>query len=272
MNNILVRSLSGAVYISLILLPLFFSPIVTVAVFGFFLTLTLIEYYKLFNSDNTTSVQWKVGTGIGVFLFGIYAFTLLKYFPKEVLNIIPIFIFIPILIELWRKKENPIYNTAILVFGWMYVLLPFCMMNTIHLNDTNRFPLLAGMFLLIWMNDTFAFLSGKFFGKTKLIERISPKKTWEGTIGGIIFTLIAGMIIGYLFDSDRIIFWIISALIIAPSSVVGDLFESMLKRNANVKDSGNIMPGHGGMLDRFDAALFTVPLFLVWTYIYTYFC
>ena len=134
------------------------------------------------------------------------------------------------------------------------------------------FPLLAGMFILIWMNDTFAYLSGRFFGKTKLIERISPNKTWEGTIGGVLFTIAAGVAIGLLFDKEQVLFWVISAAIIAPAAGVGDLLESLFKRNMNVKDSGNILPGHGGILDRFDATLFASPFFIAWTLFYMYFC
>ncbi len=119
------------------------------------------------------------------------------------------------------------------------------------------------------MNDTFAYLSGRIAGKTKLIERISPNKTWEGTIGGIIFTILAGIAVGYLFDSEHILFWIVSAIIIAPCAILGDLIESLFKRNLDVKDTGNIMPGHGGILDRFDATFLVVPFFLAWAFIYS---
>ena len=125
---------------------------------------------------------------------------------------------------------------------------------------------------MIWTNDTFAYLSGRFFGKTKLFERISPKKTWEGTIGGILFTIVASIIL-YQFSDVRytIVFWIVSAIIIAPGAIFGDLFESLLKRSLGVKDSGKILPGHGGLLDRFDASLFTIPFFYCWMIIYSQF-
>ena len=115
------------------------------------------------------------------------------------------------------------------------------------------------MFLLIWTNDTFAYLSGRVFGKTKLIERISPNKTWEGTIGGIIFTLIVGFCLGLQNGGLNMDFWFISAIIIAPSAIVGDLIESLFKRNLNIKDSGTILPGHGGILDRLDSIIFVIP-------------
>ena len=105
-----------------------------------------------------------------------------------------------------------------------------------------------------------------------MFERISPKKTWEGTIGGILFTAIAAIILSQFSDARyNLLFWVISALIIAPCAIFGDLFESLIKRSLNVKDSGTILPGHGGLLDRFDAALFTVPYFFTWMIIYSQF-
>jgi len=109
------------------------------------------------------------------------------------------------------------------------------------------------------------------FGKTKLFERISPKKTWEGTIGGIFLTLGIGVLIAYYDQNQGIVFWGIASLLIAPCAIFGDLLESLFKRSLNIKDSGSILPGHGGILDRFDAALFTIPFFYCWWTIYAYF-
>ncbi len=271
MNNILVRSLSGAVFISLILIPLFFSKEIATLVFAFFMILGLIEFYKLFNHNEHISVRWDIATIIGTISFGISVAVMYNLLP-----VFTLFLIVPLymklfIFEIWRKADNPLYNIAVLGLGQLYVVLPFILIAFMISEDNSSFPLLAGMFLLIWMNDTFAFLSGKFFGKRKLIERISPNKTWEGTIGGIVFTMLAGVTIGFLFDPERIVFWLISSLIIAPTAIYGDLLESMFKRNANVKDTGSIMPGHGGILDRFDATLFTIPFFLAWTLIYMYF-
>jgi phosphatidate cytidylyltransferase len=172
------------------------------------------------------------------------------------------------LIELWRKKNNPLINLSVFVFGIIYVTVPFILMVQITIIDNNTFPLLAGMFILTWVNDTFAYLSGLIAGKTKLFERVSPKKTSEGTIGGAVFTIIASIIIGYLFDNEHMIFWILVSLIIIPCAVLGDLMESLFKRSMNLKDTGNIMPGHGGILDRFDSTFFVVPFFLMCWIIY----
>jgi phosphatidate cytidylyltransferase len=123
--------------------------------------------------------------------------------------------------------------------------------------------------LLIVCNDIFAYLVGYFFGSHQLIA-LSPKKTWEGTIGGLFFTVLLGFIIGAYINQGEILFWVISAIIIAPCAIFGDLLESLFKRSLGIKDSGTILPGHGGVLDRFDAALFAIPFFYCWSIIYLY--
>ena len=272
MSNILVRTLTGAVFITVVLFPLFWKDEVASAILGVFMVLGLIEYFQLFKQSKEIEPSFELGLTAGLFVFGIsMAVTYGFISPVFYLILIPI-IFLVFIAELWRKKQQPLLNIGVTSLGMMYVVVPFTLMAWFNKELPNNFPLLAGMFILIWMNDTFAYLSGRFFGKTRLIERISPNKTWEGTIGGIIFTILAGVSIGYLFDNENILFWIISAVIVAPIAALGDLLESLFKRNMNVKDSGNILPGHGGILDRFDATLFAVPFFIAWTFFYMYFC
>jgi phosphatidate cytidylyltransferase len=171
-------------------------------------------------------------------------------------------VFIPVLI---RKKGNPIVDVSITIMGWLYVVLPFSIFIMLYKlpNSSAEWLIISGMFLIIWSNDTFAYLSGRFFGKHKLFERISPKKTWEGSIGGFVFAVIAGLVYAF-FTNQSFIFWGVGACIIAIGGVIGDLIESKIKRITGVKDSGNIMPGHGGILDRFDAIMFAAPFFYVW--------
>lgn len=272
MNNILVRTLSGAVFISLILVPLFLeNPVYTIAVLSSFMVLGVVEYGKLFSCVENVTINWQLNTFFSLLISGIIVLIYVNYLPFFALaSIFPLF-FIWNSAELWRKKEQPLINIGISVYGFLYVCVPLLLALLIHLSDNNSFPLLAGMFILIWTNDTFAFLSGKFFGKTKLFERISPKKTWEGTIGGIIFTILMAFALSKLFDAEKVTFWIISVFWIVPAAIYGDLLESLFKRSLGVKDSGNIMPGHGGILDRFDAAFFAIPFFFVWNEIYQYY-
>jgi phosphatidate cytidylyltransferase len=183
-------------------------------------------------------------------------------------------VFLVILNELWRNVENPILNISLLVFGAGYTLLPFYMI--LALADLSQkyayiFPLALGMYLLIWTNDTFAYFSGRLFGKRPLFARISPKKTWEGTIGGLLFTLLIGYVLFLTTNELPLTFWIVSALIVAPAAIVGDLLESLFKRSVGAKDSGTLLPGHGGILDRFDAVLFTVPFYYFWSLFYIHY-
>jgi phosphatidate cytidylyltransferase len=193
------------------------------------------------------------------------------------------------LTELWRQKKNPIFNAAIYVLGALYVALPFYWITSINFKDTmpfyygydvssigevydptaDFFPVILVLFILVWTNDTFAYLTGKFFGRKKLFERISPNKTWEGTLGGIMFTVIAGTLFHLFVNTETYpYFWILTPLIVAPAAILGDLFQSMMKRSLNIKDSGNIIPGHGGILDRFDAMIFTIPFYIAWVSLY----
>lgn len=270
MNNILVRTLSGAVFISLILVPLFLeNPIYFVVVILGFMALGIVEYGKLFQNTDKVSIDWRLNAFFSLLMSGILIAINYGYMPWG-LSLFFCLFFVWNSTELWRKKEHPLLNIGVSVFGFLYVCVPLLLATSLHLSDNGSFPLLAGMFILIWTNDTFAFLSGKFFGRTKLFERISPKKTWEGTIGGIIFTVLMALAMSWLFDGERMYFWMISVFFIVPAAIYGDLLESLFKRSLGVKDSGNIMPGHGGILDRFDASFFAIPFFLFWYQLYSY--
>ena len=272
MSNIVIRTITGAVFITIVLFPLFWMKEAAAAVLGLFMFLSAIEFFQMFSKNEEKGVSWELSSGITLIIFGVITFIIFEQLPSAAgIFIIPL-IFIYFMIEFWRNKGRTVYNIAITLMGILYILLPFLLLIDFHVNDNAIFPGIAGMFILIWMNDTFAYLSGRFFGKHKLIERISPNKTWEGTIGGIIFTILAGYFVGLLFDPDNTVFWALSSLILAPCSVLGDLFESLIKRSQNVKDSGKILPGHGGILDRFDAAIFAAPFFVAWSYCYSYIC
>lgn len=268
MNNILVRTLSGAVFISLILVPLFLqNPIYTLIVLFGFMALGIIEYGKLFQHTDKVQINWKLNTLFSLLISAVVIAGICGYAPWG-FSLVFCLIFVWNSTELWRKKEHPLINIGVSVFGLFYICVPLLLALSLHFSDTSSFPLLAGMFILIWTNDTFAFLSGKFFGKTKLFERISPKKTWEGTIGGIVFTVGMAFAMSLLFDPEKQLFWIVSVFFIVPAAIYGDLLESLFKRSLGVKDSGNIMPGHGGILDRFDASFFAIPFFLLWYQLY----
>jgi phosphatidate cytidylyltransferase len=162
---------------------------------------------------------------------------------------------------LLSKNDNPLAAAMFTIAGIFYAVLPFIAMHAIVMYHHVYSPaLVLGVILLIWSNDTFAYLGGSFFGKHKMIERISPGKTWEGTIIGVALTiLIAIPLNSFLLDGKGGVTWYIIACIVPVLATIGDLVESRMKRVAGVKDSGQIMPGHGGFLDRFDSLIFTLP-------------
>jgi len=169
------------------------------------------------------------------------------------------------IIELFRKNDTPFVNVAYTLLGVLYIVLPFAMLFHLGFYTNNSFSehysyqIILGIFILLWTNDTGAYLSGRFFGKHKLFERISPKKTWEGAIGGGILALIVAYVISIYFTNLTLTDWIITGALIVVFGDLGDLIESMLKRSFGIKDSGKLLPGHGGILDRFDALLLAVP-------------
>lgn len=271
MNNLLQRSITGAIFAIVVLGSILWDPYIQAIVFSVFMVLGILEFYNLFNTHNYVQVSKEIGVFIGLFIFSLLIGISFQWLPViSILFIFPLF-FTLILVELWRKTEHPLINISVLVFGIIYIVIPFFLTIDLNLRNTSYLPSVVGMYLLIWTNDTFAYFSGRLFGRTKLFERISPKKTWEGTIGGILFTLLVGYIIGAFVNRGEEMFWVISAIIIAPCAIFGDLLESLFKRSLNIKDSGNILPGHGGILDRFDAALFAIPFFYCWAMLYEYF-
>ncbi|GAA0875501.1 phosphatidate cytidylyltransferase [Wandonia haliotis] len=271
MKDILVRSLTGVVFIALIIVGLTWNVWSAIAVMGLFVGLGLAEFYRIFQKENEGPERFTGITG-GVLLFSGLCLTWLSWADQRIIWIPAVLGALPFVVmitELFRSKNNPIQNVSLSLFSWFYIVLPLFVL--ILLRGKANFPFEAifpiGMLLIVWTNDTFAFLSGKFFGKTPLFPRLSPKKTWEGTVGGLLFSLLAGYLISYFSGLD-LTFWLIAALIVAPAAIIGDLFESMMKRSLNIKDSGNILPGHGGILDRFDATFFAAPLFLILHFIY----
>ena len=172
------------------------------------------------------------------------------------------------IIELFRDSEHPFTNISFALFGAFYVAVPFGLISymvysPVFDNEFNGSILVAFLFL-IWVSDSGAYIIGSMFGKHKLFERISPKKTWEGFLGGGFFSLIAAFIISLLIEEIALIHWLAIAILTVVFGTFGDLIESLLKRKVNVKDSGTILPGHGGILDRFDSLLFAAPVVFIY--------
>ena len=184
-----------------------------------------------------------------------FAYFLLLMFPLTIVH------------ELFRKNDASWLRIGTYFTGYLYISVPFGLMNALYLVpgiDGYYKGVLLGLFVLVWTSDIFAYLTGSMFGKHRLFERISPKKSWEGSIGGLFFSLIAAYVLSLFLPEINLVNWMIMALIIVVTATLGDLGESLLKRNAGVKDTGKIFPGHGGVLDRFDATIFATPFVFVY--------
>jgi phosphatidate cytidylyltransferase len=267
---IVTRTLSGAVYIVLMLGSVILGPYAFGIVQGLFLLLCLIEFQKMFFSVGFAN--WRTSFLIdGVISYIIVLLFLWDVWGMQYLLLIILIIFKIFMVELFNENKHPFINIGITLISMIYIVLPFSLLNFYFYPELNfGFPsniLLVGFFIFIWGNDTFAYLSGMAIGKHKLFERISPKKTWEGTIGGGLFAVITAIVFSVFFKDINLFEWIGYALTIIIFGTFGDLFESLMKRTLGLKDSGNIMPGHGGILDRFDSILLAAPF----AYIYIVF-
>ena len=259
MNETITRSLSGLVYILLLILATLFSRETFLFLFGLFLLQTVNEFSTLVK---ISKIQSLILAGVLYFIFGFFLSE--NKFTDFGLIIASLFVSIKLILWLFKGKISPIVGNEKWVNLIGYIILPFIFITKIPLINDNYIPsIIIGIFILIWTNDTFAYIIGKSIGKNKLFEKISPKKTIEGFIGGIIFAIIASVIIAKYYTQMPTFIWIITAIIIGIFGTIGDLVESKFKRMANIKDSGNIMPGHGGILDRLDSLIFVSPfLFL----------
>ena len=170
------------------------------------------------------------------------------------------FIFLSFIYELFSGSRHPFRNVGFLVLGMVYIGAPFSLLDFIAFDDGEFSAIVVfGLLLLTWMNDTGAYVIGSKFGKTPLHPRISPNKTWEGTVGGVATTFVVGWLFCVFTSTLRLVDWMVLSAIVAVFGSLGDLVESMLKRSVGVKDSGTLLPGHGGVLDRFDAFIFLLP-------------
>lgn len=233
----------------------------------FFVILSLLcvdEFYKLVTTDQVKpQKRWGIALAISIFL--PLSLSLLKDEPlMNILICIPVLTMITIA-ELYRHNGHPFHNIAYTIFGVVFAALPFCFfyaMAFVEGEYSSHFPL--GFLIMLWASDTGAYLFGVKFGRNKLFERHSPKKTWEGFAGGAVTSLAAAYILSQFFSDLAPIYWLGMSAIIVVAGSLGDLSESMLKRSLSTKDSGSLLPGHGGLLDRFDGLLLAAPLVFVY--------
>jgi phosphatidate cytidylyltransferase len=260
MKELATRAISGALYITLLILSLYWQKALIILFFVFGIV-CLAEFKKL--------IQLKSFIPYLIFAILCFGFGYWTLYPKgivgfnefsQILLVITIFVQLLLIKDLFSEKTIPLFSTKRYIITTFYISSGFVFLILIA-NFNNSFTplLLLGSFILVWINDTFAYFVGKNFGKQKLFPSVSPKKTVEGFLGGLFFSCIASYFIAKYTGSLNFTYWLILAIIISVFGTIGDLIESKFKRQANVKDSGVIMPGHGGLLDRLDSIIFAAP-------------
>ena len=271
MKETITRALSGLLYITLLIVSLYNQNglIILFFVFGI---ICLAEFKKL--------IQLKSFWPYIIFTLLYFVFGYWQLFlnssegldeATQILQVITIFVQLFLIKDLFSEKVIPLFQSKRFILTTFYLSSAFVFLILIA-NYKNEFTpkLLLGSFILVWVNDTFAYLIGKNFGKQKLFPRISPKKTVEGFLGGLFFACVASYFIAIFTETLNSNNWLILSVIISVIGTIGDLIESKFKRQANVKDSGVIMPGHGGLLDRFDSIIFAAPFIYLFLRILQY--
>ena len=270
MKSFWERAITGLVYAIVLIGGIIIHPLIFALVYLALLVLSLVEYYRMVELAGGKPQYFNgIATGVTFFLtlFG-YSYGL---WPLYVSLISVLLLFSTFVIELYRNQPNPLSNIAFTLMGFFYIGLPMGLLNFLIFRDLPQnhtsYPwILLGVTIIIWAYDSGAYLLGTLFGKHRLFPRLSPKKSWEGVIGGGLVAISAGVIHGLLCDGISMINWIVISLIIVIFGTFGDLIESMLKRSFNMKDSGKFLPGHGGILDRLDSFLYATPFIVGWLF------
>lgn len=258
MSNLTKRIIAGVFGIPLIIGASYFGGIYFLIFSMIVSSLGLKELFSMFELKNIFVLKYAV-------LFLSNLILVVSYLGYDFLLYFPLIIVLIFTSEVFRKNRNPL-NSAVILFGLLYVTVPFVMLNLL-LNENSKgigINIVIYIFILIWVCDTSAYFGGRFLGKHKLSE-ISPKKTWEGSASGLLMTMAASVAIHYIFP-EKINFTdaAFTGILTGIFSQTGDLFESMLKRYCGVKDSSDLIPGHGGILDRFDSLIFVAPVIFVY--------
>lgn len=259
LSNLQLRILTGVLGGALFIGSIWFNEWTFGALFLALTVLGMLEFYKLLTSKGFEP-NHNLGVLLGAGLF-VLAFLIQKeIITASVMYILPPIMFLSLVAELYRKKQQPFINIALTLLAVMYVAVPFTLLIILgFLNQYYSWQIILGTIFLIWSADTGGYIFGRTFGRTKLFERISPGKTWEGWLGGTLLCLAVAYVLSLFLNNLDLTAWIGIGLIVSVFGVIGDLVESMLKRSLQIKDSGRLLPGHGGILDRFDSLLMITP-------------
>lgn len=271
-SSFIPRTITGVLFIAVIIGSILYNTVSFSSIFAAVTALSIHEFAGLINDTKKVHINKLITMAGGIYLF--FAF------GGYCSNVIGSRIFLPYLLilmyllisELYLNQENPINNWTYSIFTQIYIALPFALLNVLYYQTAQSITTInailpLSVFIFLWTSDTGAYCIGSMIGKHRLFERISPKKSWEGSIGGGVLAIMAAVILAHFFPFMNILQWIGLAIVIVIFGTWGDLIESLLKRRLGVKDSGNILPGHGGFLDRFDSALLAIPAAVCYLYL-----
>ena len=265
-KDLITRAGAGMVYRLVILLGVLGGRFSFLAVFGSILGVALFEFYRMVEKDTSHAISKIFNITLGGLIF-LSVFLYLEQINRFSLSVmILVYLLVLIASAIFIRRNDILHGIIYSVFGQLYITMPLSLLMLISYScqditassGEEWIPILA-LFVFIWVNDTAAYFIGSLIGKHKLIEHISPKKSVEGFVAGILFTMLASLIFARLFPEFSILFWIGFAAVVSLFGTLGDLFESLIKRTCTVKDTGQLIPGHGGILDRIDSLLVAVP-------------
>lgn len=275
MSELVKRSVSGALYVVVVVLAVYFGtklnfPYLYGVLFLLMMAGTMHEFYHLARSHSANRPNWAVGLAAGILFYvgvfiavyapGMMSFRAWMLGAQFCAASLAVLLVVAPALQIFSSHATPIQNWGILCLGWLYIAVPFSMVSLLPwLGDVyTTWQMLLFPVIMVWVNDTGAYVAGRLLGRHKLIERISPGKTVEGFVGGVVLTVAAGLCMSYFATWGNAVLWMGLGLVVALLAVLGDLIESQLKRSLGVKDSGKFLPGHGGFLDRFDSLLFAI--------------
>ena len=273
MKNFIQRAITGLIFVAVLIGCIVGGPLSFGLLFCLISALATAEFCNLMNQQEGVKINRNIcvlGRAAMFLCFFYYGMN-----PAETGIFIPYLIIIIYLMisELYLKKEHPLNSWAYAMFSQVYIGLPFALLNVLAFQSIGTesmsqylFILPLSIFIFNWVNDTGAYCTGMLLGKHPLFKRISPKKSWEGSIGGATFCIVASVALAHFFPILTTATWIGLALTVVVFGTWGDLTESLMKRQLGIKDSGNILPGHGGILDRFDSSIMAIPAAVVYLY------
>jgi len=275
-NNLIIRIFTGIIFVVILLGSILYSKYSYAIVLGIVQLLALFEFYGLIENHAKTPVSKFLNIVGGIFLFA-GSFLFFAGINNSLIILVPYICYFLILFvcELYLKRADPLKSLAYSSLGQLYIAVPFSLLSYLAFSytadGTYHYVYILALFLFVWVNDSFAYVFGVTLGKHKMFERISPKKSWEGFAGGALCAIGSSVIFAHYFTALPLWGWIGFAVVVVVAGTLGDLVESLFKRTLNVKDSGKMLPGHGGILDRFDSMIMAIPALFIYLELIKYF-